>query len=100
MQSQADIGIVRIMIEMLDAIGVERAAAADDAVNFVSLFEQEFRQIRAILAGNARDQSFFSRAGIHQVSPNETTQQGNGRCSLLQQSDRLFVAEAEEDLDR
>ena len=32
MQEQPGFGIVRIAIEMVDALGVERAAPADDAV--------------------------------------------------------------------
>jgi hypothetical protein len=40
---------------MIDAIGVERGGAAFDAVHGVSLRQQKFREISAILSGNSGD---------------------------------------------
>jgi hypothetical protein len=44
---------------MVDAVGVEERRAALDAMHFVALTDQEFGQIRAVLAGNACDQGLF-----------------------------------------
>ena len=49
---------------MIDAAGVERAAAADDPVNNIAFSQQQFGQIRAVLAGDAGDQSGFSDSGL------------------------------------
>ena len=55
-QDEADVPLVRILIEMVDALGVERRRAALDAVHDVALGEQEFGEIGAVLAGDAGDQ--------------------------------------------
>ena len=39
-----------------DALEVERARAPDHADHLVALFKEEFGQVRAILPGHARDQ--------------------------------------------
>ena len=54
----------RIDIKVADTRGVEAAGPAHDAVDLISLVEQEFRQIGAVLAGNPRNQSLF-----HRISP-------------------------------
>src|SRR5260370_16086451 len=48
-----------ILVEMLDALGVERRGPALNAVNFVAVFQQKLGQIGAILPGDARDQCDF-----------------------------------------
>jgi hypothetical protein len=57
MQHEVALGLMRILIEMVDALGIKRGGAPLQAVNFVSLGEQKFRQIGAILPRNPRDQS-------------------------------------------
>ena len=47
------IGAVRIVVEVIDALGVERAGAADKPVHFIALGEQQFRQVGAVLAGDS-----------------------------------------------
>jgi hypothetical protein len=44
---------VRVVVEVLDALGVEGAGAADEAVHFVIFREQQLGQVRAVLAGDA-----------------------------------------------
>ena len=56
MQRQPLAGEVRIVIEVIDAIGVEQACPADQTVHLVALGEQKLGQVRAILPGNTRDQ--------------------------------------------
>jgi hypothetical protein len=53
------LGCVRIRVDVVEPVGVERARAADDAVDFVAFAEEQFREVGAVLAGDARDQRFF-----------------------------------------
>jgi hypothetical protein len=50
---------VHILEEMVDAVGVEGAGAADQPVHLVSLAEQKFRQIGSVLTSNTRDERSF-----------------------------------------
>src|SRR6516225_1635452 len=59
MQRQPFAGEVRIVIEVIDAIGVEQACPADQTVHLVALGEQKLGQVRAILPGNTGDQGAF-----------------------------------------
>jgi len=64
-QAQAgSLGLGRL-VEMVDASGVEGAAAADDAPDLVALGQEQFGQIGPILAGDAGDK----RAFVHDSSP-------------------------------
>ena len=54
-QNEAAIGFVRVLVEMVDAIGVEKGSAALDAMNLVALSQQKLCQIGAVLAGDARN---------------------------------------------
>jgi hypothetical protein len=47
---------VRILVEVVDAVGVEQRAAALDAVHLVALVEQELGEVGAVLAGDAGDE--------------------------------------------
>jgi hypothetical protein len=59
MEEELDSGLVRIAIKMVDPSGVEGRGAADDAVDFISFGKQQFRQVRAVLAGDAGDERLF-----------------------------------------
>ncbi len=61
MQEKFDPVDVWIGIKMVDACRVEGAGAADNAVHFVVLLEQQIGQVAAILAGDAGDQCFLHR---------------------------------------
>jgi hypothetical protein len=64
-QHETRIVFVRILIEAIDAAGIEGGGTAFDAVHFVVLGEQQFGQVGAILArdaGNQRNFSPFSHA--------------------------------------
>jgi hypothetical protein len=50
---------MRILVEVIDSLGVEERGAAFDAVDFVAFFEEEFGEVGAILAGDAGDESAF-----------------------------------------
>ncbi len=60
-QHQAWIELVGILVEMIDAGGVEAAGPALDAMYHVALLQQQLRQIGAILAGDAGDEGAFHR---------------------------------------
>src|ERR1700722_2137727 len=50
---------MRILVEMVDAVGVQQGSAALDAVHFVPLFQKELGEVGAVLTGYAGDQSSF-----------------------------------------
>ena len=56
MQEEPGLGLVRVDVEVVDPPGVELARAADQAVHLVALVEQQLGQVRAVLAGDARDE--------------------------------------------
>lgn len=58
---QLEIGVVdmRVLIDVVHPLGIEQRGPAFDAVHFIAFGEQKFRQIRAILARDASNQSFF-----------------------------------------
>jgi hypothetical protein len=58
-QREATIHSMRILVQVIDAVGVEQRCAALDAVHLVTLVEQELGKIGAILAGDAGDESGF-----------------------------------------
>ena len=53
-------GLVGILIEVVDSLGVEAAGPALDAMHAVALFQQQLGQVGAILAGDAGDQGGFA----------------------------------------
>ena len=56
---QAPLFLVGVLIQVVDAVGIQQGSAALDAMHFVPLFEQELGEIGAILTGDAGDQSSF-----------------------------------------
>src|SRR5215831_679277 len=59
MQDETPRRSVRVLIEMVDALGVEQRCPAFDAVHDVSLAEEKLRQVGTILSGDAGDQRDF-----------------------------------------
>ena len=56
-EMQAHFGFgVGVGVEVVDAICVKGAGAADEAVDFVAFGEQEFGEVGAVLAGDAGDE--------------------------------------------
>ena len=64
MQFEAHIVNVRVLIDMVDALGVELRRTALDAVDFIAFFQQKFCQIRTVLACNAGDKGDFARVRL------------------------------------
>jgi len=59
-QDEAPALLMRIAVQMVDAIRIERRGAAFDAVHRVTLFEQQLGQIGTVLSGDTGDQGNFS----------------------------------------
>ncbi|EXI76370.1 MAG: hypothetical protein AW07_00315 [Candidatus Accumulibacter sp. SK-11] len=68
-EDEAAILLVRVLVQVVDTVGVEQRAAPLDAVDLVALGQQHFGQIGAILAGNAGDQGNLSLRGHAGSSP-------------------------------
>jgi hypothetical protein len=51
---------VQAIAHVVDAPGVEGAAAPDQAMDVVALVEQQLRQVAAVLPGDARDEGRLS----------------------------------------
>lgn len=45
-----------VLVEVLDPLGVERAGSPDQAVDYITLRKEQFRQIGTVLASDAGDQ--------------------------------------------
>ena len=58
-QEELDALLVRILVQVVDAGGVEHRGAALDAVDHVALVEQELGQVGAVLPGDAGDERDF-----------------------------------------
>ena len=58
-QLEALVVDMRVLVQMVHAVGVEQAGAALDAVHRVALLQQQFRQVGAVLAGDAGDECSF-----------------------------------------
>ncbi len=52
-------GIVRILVDVVDAIGIEERGAALDAVDLVAFGEEKLGEVRSVLAGNSCNQGFL-----------------------------------------
>ena len=57
MQRETHVVVMLVLIEMINAIGIERGGSAFDAVYGVALIEEQFSKIGAVLAGDTADQS-------------------------------------------
>src|SRR5688572_2151487 len=58
-QLQPGIGLVGILVKMVDAIRIEERSAALDAMHFVTLGQQEFSEVGAVLTGYPSNQRAF-----------------------------------------
>jgi hypothetical protein len=55
-QAQARVFFVRVLVEVLDAPGVEGRRTPLHAMHHVALFEQQLGQVGAVLTGDAGDE--------------------------------------------
>src|ERR1700720_1636332 len=61
MQEHANVGKVRVHINMVYAAGVECAGTTNHSVHFIAFRQKQFSKIRTILPGDSRDQSTLQR---------------------------------------
>ena len=59
MQEKSRARLIRILVNVVDAFCIKHTCPADDPMNFVSFGQQEFREIRAVLPCNSRDECAF-----------------------------------------
>jgi hypothetical protein len=55
MQYQAPPSFVWVLVQMVNAIGIQQRRAAFDAMHFITFFQKELGQIRPVLTGYSRD---------------------------------------------
>jgi len=58
-QSEALVVDMRVLVQVVDTVGVERLTTTFYAVHMVALGQQQFCKVRAVLAGNAGDECGF-----------------------------------------
>ena len=61
MQNEVLVLHVRVFVDVVHALRVERGSAALDAVNLVALGKKKLRQVRAVLARDAGDEGFLNQ---------------------------------------
>jgi hypothetical protein len=59
MEQEAGADDVRVLVEVVDALGVEARRAADHAVDLVAFGEQQLGEVGAVLPGDACDECAF-----------------------------------------
>ena len=62
-------GLVRIYIEVIDPIGIERRTPAEDSMNLIAFLEEKLRKIRAVLPGDSSDKCFLHFQTFHGAFP-------------------------------
>jgi hypothetical protein len=58
MKDKVSVVHMGVLIQVVDAVGVEQGSPALDAVDFIAFFKEEFGQVGAVLAGAAGDEYF------------------------------------------
>jgi hypothetical protein len=66
-EKEARRGLAGVLVQVIDAVGVEARRAPNHAVNFVAFRQQELRQIRAVLARRAREKRLLFGRGRHSI---------------------------------
>ncbi len=59
-EEHARLGIMRVDIQMVDALGSEGRMPAAQAVHLVTLGQEQFGQVRTVLPGDSGDESTFA----------------------------------------
>src|SRR4029453_17222234 len=65
MQMEGNTLLVRIMNQMVDALGIEGRRTALDAMDDVSLGQKKFGEVGAVLSGHAGDEGHLARCSSH-----------------------------------
>jgi hypothetical protein len=70
---------VRVLVQVVDAVGIEQRGATLDAVDLIPLADEELGEIGAVLAGDSGDQRAL--AGGQKNSRDQLS--GGGKVSIL-----------------
>jgi hypothetical protein len=57
MEEESSPGYVLILIDMVNTIGIKSTGSADEAMDFVALFQEELGKVASVLTRNAGYQS-------------------------------------------
>jgi len=68
MEKEVFIRIMRILIEMIDSLGIEKGRSSLDSVYLVSLGQKEFCEIGSILSGYSGYNCFFHTIFVKNIS--------------------------------
>ena len=63
-QDEAAALFMRVLVQVVNAVGVEQRGAPLDAVHFVALAQQKFGEVGAVLAGDAGDECDFLHSKV------------------------------------
>ena len=61
---ELDVRVVRVLIEVVDPVGIEQGSPALDAVDLITFGQQQFSQVGAVLAGDAGDERASGRGHV------------------------------------
>ena len=81
MKEKACSFFMRVPIQVIDAIRIECGCTSDQPVNFITLFQKEFRKIGTILSRQAGNERALHRKSICRGSPGVTPARGIGQAS-------------------
>ena len=74
---------MRVFVEVIDAVCVEKRSTPFDTVNFVSLAQQKLGQIGSVLPGNSRDQCFLLQGPTRQLISIQTLFRAATACGKM-----------------
>jgi hypothetical protein len=72
MQEEFRPWLIRILINVIDARGIEGTRSADDPVDLVAFRKQQFGKVGAILSGDAGDERAFHVIGPLQIAQSDS----------------------------
>jgi hypothetical protein len=52
-KNEVTVGLVRILVQVIDAVGIEQGSAPFDAVDNLAFIYEQFREVGPVLSGDA-----------------------------------------------
>src|SRR6185312_15843315 len=62
MEDEMAVGDVRVLIEVVDAAGVEERSRTLDAMDLIPLLQEKFSEVGSVLSGDSSDDGFLQAA--------------------------------------
>src|SRR4029078_4653298 len=69
------------LVDVIDALGVERGRTADETVHLVALGQQQFGQVAAVLSGDTGDEGALASCGFSHCGESPRTRPNGLRTS-------------------